>query len=549
MLACRRLAGAATGALLVGQLRRSALVEFVELCRRPENRSILVVFLLAVAFLARKAWFLVYPDLPFTYPFVTFDAFQWMLDGEGYLGHDVSATYRNPGLPFIVLALNRLGIARYLPVLTTVLLGVFFLYLAVLLRKDFDPPVVALTLLLLFFNFSVQTFFDFILADPWAITFGLIAVVHLREARDDPRRLLRFGLWAAISVLFQYAILFLVPAFLAYFLLEIRPAHGWHRSLRSAAGALAAGALVVAPVAIYKLLKFGNPIYSGVVYFPLVKPHFFGMFFYAVNFCAFFGLPTALLVLLGFFRGLKQAGTPLLANLCLISYAVFWVLLYSWLDPRFILYSVPFAAFALARAISELRLPSVLSWQSGHLARMAVAWAMLGFALLYALHDRGTPFTFDLLPLSPQNVLRFRPERITGWEGNFTINVDGLRLDNLVEGVPGLSFLKGYYPRHRRSIDRVREEEGEELARASAAARARLGPDYRLAVCGDLPSDYYSSMRREIVFRRRLLTCGERVDARLYPRNGALASGPVISSGARYVVVQGTGPLPPKMGR
>jgi hypothetical protein len=448
----------------------------------------------------------------------------------------------------IVLALNRLGIVRYLPVLTTVLLGVFFVYLAVLLRKEFEPSVVALTLALLFFNFSVQTFFDFILADPWAITCGLIAVYHLREARDDPRRLLHFGLWVAISLLFQYAILFLVPAFLAYFLLEIRPAQGTGRSLRHAAGAVAVGALVVAPIAIYKLFKFGNPIHSGVVYFPLVKPHFFGMFFYAVNFCAFFGVPAALLILFGFFKGLKQTGAHLLVNLCLISYAAFWVLLYSWLDPRFILYSVPFAAFALARGISELEVPSVL-WNGRHLARMVVAWALIGFALLYALHDRGTPFTFDLLPLSPQNVLRFKPERITAWEGNFTINVDGLRLDNVTDGMPGWSFLKSYYPRHRRSVDRGREEERAELAQASAAARDRLGPAYRIGGCGDLPSDYYSSMRREIIFRRRLLACGERVDARLYPRNGPGASGSVIFSGTRYVVVESAGPASPKMGR
>ena len=539
----------ATGVPLIRQLRRSALVEFVQLCRRPENRSILVVSLFAAAFLLRKAWFLVYPDLAFSYPFVTFDAFQWMLDGEAYLGHDVTATYRNPGLPFIVLALNRLGIVRYLPVLTTVLLGIFFVYLALLLRKEFDAPVVALTLLLLFFNFSVQTFFDFVLADQWAITCGLIAVYHLREAGDDPGRLLHFGLWVAISLLFQYAILFLMPAFLVYFLLEIRPAQGTGGWLRHAAGAIAAGGLVIAPIFIYKLLKFGNPIHSGVVYFPLVKPHFFGMFFYAVNFCAFFGLPAAFVILFGFIRGLKQTGAHLLVNLCLISYAVFWVLLYSWLDPRFILYSVPFAAFALARGISELQLPSLLSWNGRHLSRMGVAWGLLGFALLYALHDRGTPFTFDLLPLSPQNVLRFKPERITAWEGNFTINVDGLRLDNVTDGVPGLSFLKSYYPRHRRSVDRGREEERAELAQASAAARDRLGPAYRIGSCGDLPSDYYSSMRREIIFRRRLRACGEHVDARLYPRNGPGASGSVIFSGIRYVVVEGDGPAPRKMGR
>jgi hypothetical protein len=518
--------------------RRSGPGEFVELCRRRENRSILIVSVVVAAFLARKAVFLVYPDLAFSYPFITFDGFQWLLDGDAYLGHGVTATYRNPGLPFVVLALDRLGLVRYLPVLTTLLLGGLFAYVAVFVRKHFDAVSTAIALLLIFLDFSVQTFFDYVLADQWAITFGFIAVWHLRDARDDARRLVSFGFWAAISFLFQYAIAFLVPAFLVYFFVSIRPAQG-ARSTKMAAIALAVAALVVAPVFLYKSIKFGNPIYSGVIYFPLVRVHFFGMFYYAVNFCAFFGIPSAVLIIYGFFKELQKGDAYLLVELCLVCYASFWVLFYSWLDPRFILYSVPFAAFALAGAISALRIPSLLSWNARRLPSMLVGSALVGFALLYALHDRGSPFTFDLLPLTPQTVLRFRPERITEWEGNFTINIDGARLENLPHGIPALSFVKSYYPRHRRSVDPAREQERAELRAAADAAKGRFGADYRIALCGPLASDYYSAMRREIVFRRRFLPCGEPAEVRLCPRDEACGRDEVIFAGPHYMVVSG----------
>src|SRR5712671_2656366 len=98
-----------------------------------ENRPIQAALLVAGAFLVWKASHLLYPDLAFTYPFITYDGFQWILDSDFYVGKDVTTTFRNPGLPLVIALLGKLGATRYLPLLTTALLGVFFVYLALLL--------------------------------------------------------------------------------------------------------------------------------------------------------------------------------------------------------------------------------------------------------------------------------------------------------------------------------------------------------------------------------------------------------------------------------
>src|SRR2546421_47790 len=96
--------------------------------------------------------------------------------------------------------------------------------LVLVLRQRFSPAVTALAALALFFSFSLQTFFDFVLADPWAVTFELMAVRQLSLAPKEPRRMLAAAALGAVSFHFQYAIAWLAPAFLAFYLLEVRPA-------------------------------------------------------------------------------------------------------------------------------------------------------------------------------------------------------------------------------------------------------------------------------------------------------------------------------------
>lgn len=516
-------------------LPRFAPARLITLCGERENRPVVAVLAACAAFLLWKARFLLYPDLAFAYPFVQFDSFQWMLDSLLYRGRDVSAVYRNPGLPLVLALLGALGRMAWLPLVTVALSAMFAMYLVLLLRRHFAPVPTALALLLVFFTFSLQTAFDFVLADQWAVTFQLAAVYHLIEAEDDPRHLRSCAAWSATSFLFQYAIAALAPACLLYAVLVLRPrsrdVRAFDRNLVT--GAVLAFALV-APLLVYKAVKFGNPMYSGVIQAQLVKPHFFGVVFYAINALAFYGAPVALLSAYGFIRAVRERGAESLIAVCILSYFVFWVLLYVWLDPRFLLYFAPFVAFCLAKALTEMRVEPWFGGRGGTLPQALTGWGALGFALLCGLYERSDPYSRNEVPLTPQTELVLGMGRITQWEGNVTISLEGLRLVDTTGNVPAIHFLKSYYREHRASIDRNLEREAAELVRA----RDALPRGARLAGCGQLSTDYRSTMRRELALERRLAPCERDVPFRLVPaRDGPGPSEQVVFSGEMYRVI------------
>jgi hypothetical protein len=350
--------------------------------------------------------------------------------------------------------------------------------------------------------------------------------------------LLRFAFWAPVSFLFQYAIGWLVPAFVIYFFLEIRPAHRDRAALYRMVGlAIAVGVLLIAPLFVYKAVRFGDPFHSGVIQFGLLGPHWFGVPYYAVNYFAFFGIPVAAMIAYGFFKGLTDRGVSVLVYLCLFSCAIFWIFFYRWLDVRFLLYFVPFAGYLLAKGIDALDLVSLLSWRSQPLPRTLFAYGVVGLSFLYGPHDRGMPFVSTTLPLTPQTVLVFSSEPITKWGGNITIGIDKLHIENLDRGLPAFSFLFHYYPRHRTAVPPEAVQELRELEDVDAAASARLGPLYSVASCGSLPQDYFSAKKREVELRRQLRSCTDASDARLYSAGDPAPAGDVIYSGKSYRLV------------
>jgi len=499
-------------------------------------RPVLAVLALTGVFLIWKGCHLVYPDLAFTYPFITYDGFQWILDAGIYSGKDVTATFRNPGLPLVIALLAKLGATRYLPLLTTALLGVFIVCLSLLLiRERYRPWSVAIAVLLVSFNYTLQTTFDFVLADQWALTLQIVAIDQLRRAKEDPRHLYWFVLWAALSFHFQYAIVWLTPAFLVFWFLEIRPAAKSRRGAdRSALLALALGVLLAAPPFLYKWKRFGDPLYSNVIQFPLVRPHFFGIPYYGVSLLAYFGVPAALLAAYGFWKSAAKGGFAGLMNLCFLCWAAFWVFLYVWLDSRFILYAVPFVAVALAEGLERIDLRSLVSFRTQALPRALLGCSLIPLALLYGLYDRGSPFASNRLPVSPQNAILFGLVAITTWEANVTIDVANWKLENVTDRVPAFSFLRWYYAEHRRAVPAAAIDDLEELRDLRSAAERALGAGYRIALCGNLPDDYYSRMRREIALDRRPRRCDEPADARLYSTSEQTAGAEVLFTGKKY---------------
>lgn len=494
--------------------------------RRAIRLGTLLVFTGIAGFLLVKASYLVYPDIVFTYPFITFDGFQWIHDSLHYLGDDVTISFRNPALPLIIALLKLLGVENLLPLLTVCLLFLFFLFLYRFLSLYFDHAAVLLTVLFLFFNFRLHTFFDYILADQWAITFQLIACYYLAKASAHNRNLILFGVFAAISFLFQYAIGFLSLAFILYWLVELFPKSENRRVLlRYSLISVACGLLIIAPNFIYKWLKFGTPLFSRVTHFQLVKLHFFGLFYYFVNYWAFFGIPVAVIAVYGFFKAFHaKAHIWLLVYTGFFSYFIFWMLLYEWLDVRFLLYLVQFIAFFLAQGIETftnsyvLRAPNIIP-------KGILLCVMLPYCFLCGLHDQESPFTSNLLPLTPQNVLEFKQQPVTRWGSNIIINPEHLSMRIITDEVPGFEFLRfSYYQKHRRQFNYTSNLEKLELQQIHEAALKDKGPHYTIRICGSIVNEYFSSMRKKIIFRRDIYQCHEPADFSLYWQHDELAS-------------------------
>jgi hypothetical protein len=457
-------------------------------------------------FLAFKACNLYdYPDLFQTYPWAVADSFEWILEAVRLRGHHVPTWGRNPGFPCVLAILDAVLDMRYLPLVNVPLLGWCLIELSLLLRLRFTPAVVALVLALFGFGFGLQTLFEYVLADPWAMAFQLAAIRQLALARTKPRRLFLAAAAAAVSFHFQYAVACLAPAFAIFYFVAIRPAQADRRRTDlDALFAAALGLAIVAPPLVYKAVVYKNPFFSLQSPFPLFELHFFGVPFYLFNAAAFFGLPAALLAAYGAVRSLRRpaVGTELLIDLSAICLVAFWVFFYDWLDPRFLIYGVPVFAWMAAEGAEALALPAALhpSWQA--LPRTLAAWTFCIGGVLLAAHDRIGPLARNSLPLTPQNELVTGMREITRFGGNVTIDLAGLQLVS-TDGMIGAQRFLHYYQDARKHTDRTLARD---LAREYAAVARSLG-DAEAGHCGTLPKDGISVWRREIALRRTEWDC------------------------------------------
>jgi hypothetical protein len=125
-------------------------------------------------------------------------------------------------------------------------------------------------------------------------------------------------------------------------------------------------------------------------------------------------------------------------------------------------------------------------------------------------------------------------QRITQWEGNVTINLSGLRLAD-AEGIPAVHFLRDYYRVRRAMMDAGVEREAGELKRI----RDQLPPDFRLAACGHVATDYWAAMRREIALEHRVEPCGGEAPYRLLAAGDTVpATDQLVFSGMLYQLVR-----------
>jgi len=458
---------------------RSGIGRFVE---REIGVLALFAFLGALALLRLPQQ--LYPDLIFSYPFITFDGFEWIAEANHYLDHGLAAKYRNPGLPLTIAAFKLLGSERFFPVLLVLLYVGFLASLYWLLRGIVSRGVACFTVLSFSFCFRIQSLFDVVLADSWAILLQVLSMALLLRAADRPRNLLAAALFAGLSFNYQYAIAFVLPAYAYFVHRELGSVFSSERR-RTLLWAVALGLATAAPHFVHLLSEVGTLFPVSKDPTRLVGLHFFGLFPYAVNFLAFLGIPFAAVVVVGFATSLGDPRPRVqFFHYVLFGNFLFWVLLYAWIDARFLIYFVPCFAFYFAYGVTRA---GILGWFDPRRRPAALCLLMLALYLLgieLAGYEE-TQSRKDLLPIAPKTALLFPSVENPVHPVNRTIGLAGTKL--LQAQPKGVwSPFTGHYSWYRNARRRPRRE-AVAMRDDLALIEAKLPDDQEpVGLCGSL---------------------------------------------------------------
>ncbi len=378
----------------------------MESARLKKRESAL--FALLLVFFGVKSYFLIYRDLNMFYPFLVPDSYSWIANGLHYEGYKYVnfSPIRNPGLPLLIAALDKMDVLNMLPAVNQfVLLGLLVVAYKHI-KKEFGVPISIFTGLLLFVNYFLENASLFILADIYAIFFILLGYYFYVEARTDPAKYMRAFLFMAVSALFSNGLVFFLPAVVIHFLLFRRNIGikkipmvflppflvplGWFFIRRTIMGADAYG---------YQL--------------SLVRPHISSVFFYLSNTASVLGLALFVLFLAGLARALilaarKRAAAGVydlirLNALIILFWCIFWVTLYDWNDRRFVIYLMFFTLPFIAISLEYL---SGLFYRRGVIGKAAVA-SLLGLAVYQSGLSYGSPWEATWIKLAGAYGIRF----------------------------------------------------------------------------------------------------------------------------------------------
>ena len=471
------------------------------------THSLRLAFLLVGLFVTFKASFLVYPDIAITYPFVSYDSFQWLADGLFYRGVNIEPTYRQIGLPAVVAILDAFRTLHLLPVITCGLFLVFMFAIVKLLRPTYSPVIVALVVLIVGFNYRLSSFFDYILADQWALTFMTLSLVALTNAIARPHYWQLCLAFAAISLLFQYAVIFSIPAYIVALVYALKEPNARANHIRHLSTGVMIAIFISAPPFIWKWFTKGSPFFSHVIQVPLVQPHFYSIVYYAFNFTAFLGIPATVLTIKGLHTFSRQSRI-LIAGFA--GQILFWVFLYTWHDPRFILYMIPFAAFFIAHGIQLLG-NSANWWNSAcpKYYRAILATVGIPLVLSFGFFNTGNPLIQNILPITPQCAIELPMEPITKWEGNMTINLRTISLHYYTDCVPGFDAPIAYVSSRRRIPLDSRQKLSELMAIRNCLDSGQTTNCF--SEDATIATDYFSAMRRNLTLRRQPQTPGPNI--------------------------------------
>jgi hypothetical protein len=451
-----------------------------------------LLFAYAVFTIFSKIFF-VYPrNLLLNFPFITFDGFQWVTDGLHYVNSEIDVIQRNPALPLIFAALKYFRAENLYPFLSAVLTLVFYLTVYDLLSRMFERSIATLTSFCFFFVFKIHNFFDYILADPWCLTFLTASFCCLLRTLERPSFFIFFALLLAISFNFQFMPAFYAPALLFYLYRLFKS--GWINENKTimTLGALAFAA-VSTPQFIYKYLKFGDPMYSKVGHFGVLGFHLWGIPYYFIGYLSFVGIPLALLSFVGLFKSLRRRSFfSDFFVLLLLSNSLFWIFFYKWLDVRFLLYFMPPAAVFLAKGIEAIFPLGVAQFSTfGNLKKGLV---VLGFVFgVNMAAVKNSAFTGNELPLVPGISVVYQTEKISPphWTDNIVLNQYSIQHSlGPKSALPALTYRKFYRHSNQRNVQITEWFENDIRKINSILAGLNHLPPKAIAICDGLFEDH-----------------------------------------------------------
>ncbi len=288
------------------------------------------------------------------YKFFTPDSYDWIANGVRFLDSNETSV-RQPALSLIIHVLYNLEILYLLPLLNQIVLAIFLFYIFKitfhLLKNKFISYFIVLVLM---WNYFIQSFSLLILADLYAMTLITMSFYYLIKNRISLSFLLIGLSWA-----FQNFSPFLVPAWIMYLFLVDRPRlekEYIFETFKKLVVNLVIFALPNGIYLVYKWIRYGDPLYTGVIQFQLIDPNLNSMLYYFINSFSVFGLIIFILPFFYIFQ--KQISIDrkhfLFMMVSIVITLVFWTVLYEWNDRRFLIYLFPFVFPLVALMIKQI---------------------------------------------------------------------------------------------------------------------------------------------------------------------------------------------------
>lgn len=301
----------------------------------------ILIFFLVVFFTSLLKFFFVSPlnqELFLTnYKFFTPDSYDWIANGV-QMFKSRSISFRNPGLPFIIFILYRLEVLYLLPLFNYIAFFVLLIFVYKTTRILTKEKLFSLlSVVFIFFNYSFQDFSNYIYADYYAVVFISISLYCLLISKN---KLSFFTL--SLSTIFQNFAFFLLPLWFLYFFIKTPNISYQVKKIPNYLTYFLYFLFLPSTWFLYKFILFGNPLYTKVIQFGLLRPNLNLLFYYLINAITLFG---PILFLFFFKNGvLKKENKTIVIFIytALIITFSFWTFLYYWADRRFLLYLIPF---------------------------------------------------------------------------------------------------------------------------------------------------------------------------------------------------------------